>query len=326
MYAQRIRIGLFVTDADDLKHIALAAREEIARKVGKILSKKSNGSDKEAALELAQVLVEDVAVSVREALSQELRTCSFLPREMLFALANDIERVSMPFLIASEATDDAFLEEIILNCGDKAQEAVAGRNGLSEAVSFAISDVGCFRSVETLVENDTADVSERSCKRVVDRFPQDRSLMEKLASRADLPAEIVERIVFKVSKRYGEYMAEKFDLSTDYASYLVSLANRQVFSRTLEMAPHEEVANYLGQLHAVKGLSSDVMLTYLQNGNYRLFTAALAVLLDKPFKAIEARLAQGDKKILARLLEAADFSRSVVGVLLIAYERLVRSR
>jgi uncharacterized protein (DUF2336 family) len=314
-----------VTEVNELKNIDQTAREEIASKVGRIMARESSGSDKEAAVELAKVLVEDVAVSVREALSKELRTCNFLPKEILLSLANDIEQVSMPFLVASQAMDDEFLEEIIHNCGDKAQEAVAARNGLSEAVGFAISDVACQDAVETLVENDTADVSKRSCDRVVDRFPQERSLLEKLASRADLPADIVERLIFKVSKRYGEYMTEKFDLSTDYASYLVSLANRQVFSRTLEMAPEGEVANYLGQLNQINGLSSDVLLNYLQNGNFRLFTAALAVLLDKPYDAVEARISTGDKKILARLLEAAGFARSVVGVLLIAYERLIKA-
>lgn len=315
-----------MTEVDDLKNIGREAREEIASKVGRILAKQAGGSDKEAALELARVLVEDVAVSVREALSNELRACSFLPKEILLTLASDIEQVSMPFLVASQAMDDGFLEEIVHKCGDKAQEAVAARNGLSEAVGFAISDAACQEAVETLVENETAEVSKRCADRMVDRFPQERSLMEKLSARADLPAEMVERIIFKVSKRYGEYMTEKFDLSTDYASYLVSLANRQVFSRTLEMAPHEEVANYLNQLHGVNGLSSDTLLNYLQNGNFRLFTSAVAVLLDKPYEAIEARLAQGDKKVLARLLEAAGFARSVVGVLLIAYERLVRGR
>lgn len=319
-------MGLFVTEVEELKNIGRQAREEIAHKVGKILAKQSSGSDREAALELARALVEDVAVSVREALSQELRACSFLPKEILLKLAGDIEQVAMPFLVASQAMDDTFLEEIIHNCGDKAQEAVASRTGLSEAVGFAISDVGCQDAVEALVENETAEVSKRSCDRVVDRFPEEKSLMEKLASRADLPAEMVERIIFKVSKRYGEYMTEKFDLSTDYASYLVSLANRQVFSRTLELAPLGEISNYLAQLNGVKGLSSDILLNYLQNGNYRLFAAALAVLLDKPFDAVEQRLAQGDKKVLARLLETAGFARSVVGVLLIAYERLIKSR
>lgn len=313
-----------MTEVEELKNIDQIAREQIASKVGRILAKQTNGSDKEAALELARVLVEDVAVSVREALSKELRSCNFLPKEILLKLANDIEQVSTPFLVASQAMDDEFLEDIIHNCGDKAQEAVAARNGLSEAVGFAISDVGCMGAVETLVENETADVSKRCCDRVIERFPKARSLLEKLASRADLPVEIVEQLIFKVSKRYGEYMTEKFDLTTDYASYLVSLANRQVFSRTMELAPQDEVSNYLTQLKDVGGLSSDVLLNYLQNGNYRLFTAALAVLLNKPFEAVEAKVATGDKKVLARLLEAAGFARSVVGVLLIAYERLIR--
>jgi len=313
-----------VPEVEVLKNVGLAAREEVAVRVGKILASDANGSDREAALELARVLVDDVAVSVREVLSKELKKCSFLPKEVLVILASDIDQVSIPFLIASEAVDDALLEEIINSCGDSAQQAVAGRKGLSEVVAFAISDVGCFNAVETLVENDTAEVSKRSGDRIVDRFAREASLMEKLASRSDLPIELVERIIFKVSKRYGEYLNEKFALSTDYASYLVSLANRQVFSRTLEMAPHSEAENYLLQLHSVKGLSSDVLLNYLQNGNFRVFTSALSVLLDKPYETVEARVAQGDKTVLARLLEAAGFSRSVIGVLLIAYERHIR--
>lgn len=314
-----------MTEVDALKNVGLEAREEVAARVGRILAQDTTGSDREAALELARLLVEDVAVSVREALSRELQRCSFLPKEVLTTLASDIEQVSVPFLIASQAIDDDMLEDIVNNGGDSAQEAVAGRQGLSEAVAFAISDAGCYSSVETLVENETADVSRRSGDRILDRFPQERSLMEKLASRSDLPIELVERIIFKVSRRYGEYMTEKFDLSTDYASYLVSLANRQVFSRLLEMAPHTEVANYLVQLHSVKGLTSDVLLNYLQNGNFRLFTSALSVLLEKPYEAVEERVSKGDKNILARLLEAAGFSRSVIGVLLIAYERLIRA-
>lgn len=314
-----------ISDVEELRHIDLAARVEIARKVGKILSKQNGDSQNNRdAMALAKLLVEDVAVSVREALSRELRMCSFLPTDLVAKLAQDIDQVSMPFLVASQAMDDDFLEDIVRSCGEGAQEAIARRDGLSEAVSYAISDVGCKSAVESLIGNDTVELSERSCNRVVDRFPEERSLMEKLAQRADLPASLVERIIFKISKRYGEYLSEKFGLATDYASYLVSMANRQVFSRTLEMAPLGEVKNYLQQLHKVGGLSSDVLLSYLQNGNVKLFTMAISVLLDRPYEAVEARLSKGDKKVIARLLEAAGFSKSVIGVLLIAYDRLLR--
>lgn len=317
-------MSVSINDVEELRHVDLAARVEIARKVGKILAKHNGSADKNDAIELAQLLAEDVAVSVREALSRELRTCSFLPKELVSKLAQDIDQVSMPFLMASQAMDDDLLEDIVRSCGEGAQEAIAQRDGLSEAVSYAISDVGCQSAVESLVGNDTVELSERSCNRVVDRFPEERSLMEKLAQRADLPASVVERIIFKISKRYGEYLSEKFGLATDYASYLVSMANRQVFSRTLEMAPLSEIENYLKQLNHMGGLTSDVLLSYLQNANVKLFTMAIAILLDRPYDAVEARLSKGDKKIMARLLEAAGFSKSVIGVLLIAYDRLIK--
>ncbi len=317
-------MSIDISQMEELRNIDQKAREEIARKVGRILARQENGNGNEDALQLAQLLVEDVAVSVREALAKELRACSFLPLDLVSKLSQDIDQVSMPFLVASQAIDDAFLEEIVRSCGANAQQAIAQRSSLSEAVSFAISDVGSLGAVTSLIANDGAEISERSCCRVVERFPEERSLMEKLAERADLPPVVVERIIFKVSKRYGEYLSEKFGLATDYASYLVSMANRQVFSRTLEMAPLSEIDNYLKQLMAIDGLTSDVLLNYLQNGNVRLFTMAVAVRLDRPYEAVEGKLAQGDKKIVARLLEAAGFSKSVIGVLLIAYERLIR--
>lgn len=312
-----------MNDVEEIKSLETESRAEIARKVGRILSSSQDLADQKAAMELARVLAEDVAVTVREALSRELRSCIFLPQDLVATISKDIEQVSMPFLVASQAVDDAFLEEIVHSCGDSHQEAIAMRKGLSEAVSFAISDIGCHEAVNKLSGNDTADMSKRSFDRVVDRFPDDVGLMEKLASRSDLPVELVERLIFKVSQAFGQILIEKFNVSQDYSSYLVSLANRQVFSRTLESSPLPEIRNYLEQLHQRHGLGSDVLLTYLQNNNLRLFTTSLSILLSKPYEQIEQIVAKRDKKVLARLLDSTGFSKSVIGVLLISYERLV---
>ena len=311
-----------MTDIEDLSNLTQEARADIARKVGHILSSSDDVAEQEAALELAKILAEDVAVSVREALSSELKSCIFLPPELLSIVAKDIEQVSNPFLIASAAMNDRLLEEIVRSCGDSHQEAVARRIRISEAVSFAIADVGCRSAVDQLSGNETADMTERSYNRVIDRFPQDISLMEKLASRNDLPVEIVEKLVFKVSKQYGELLIGKFGISRDYSSYLVSLVNRKVFSKALEMSPQAEIENYLLQLHARQNLGSDVLLTYLQNNNLRLFTASLAVIKGQPYDKMEQLVARRDKKIVAQLLEGIGFSKAVIGVLLISYERL----
>jgi len=311
-----------VTELQEINSLELEARTEVARKVGRILSSSEDLTEQKAALELAKILAEDVAVTVREALSSELNSCIFLPRELLSVVAKDIEQVSVPFLVASGAMDDAFLEEIVRSCSEGHQVAVAQRKGISEAVSFAISDVGCHGAVDQLSVNETADLSIRSFEKVIERFPQDTGLMEKLASRADLPVEIIEKLVFKVSKQYGELLIGKFGISRDYSSYLVSLVNRQVFSKALEMSPQIEIQNYLTQLHGQQNLGSDVLLTYLQNNNLRLFTASLAVIKNQPYEKIEQVMAKRDKNILARLLDGVGFSKSVIGVLLISYERL----
>lgn len=316
-------MSLELADEQELRNIGRSARVDIARKVGRILSRRPETSDAEDALALARILVEDASVSVREALSLELRNCSFLPRDIVSTLSRDIEQISLPFLLASEAIDDEFLEQIVRGGDAKAQTVVARRGSLSEAVSYAISDVGELGAVSELVGNNDAEFSERVHTRVVDRFPEEQTLIEALVARADFPATLIERVIFKVSKRYSEYLNEKFDLSTDYSSYLMSLAKRHVFSKTLEMAPLGEIRNYMEQLHASRGLVSDVVLGYLQNDNIRQFNMALAILLNRPYEQVEVVVARRDKALMARLLDAAGFSKSVVGVLLIAYERLI---
>ncbi|WP_374763638.1 DUF2336 domain-containing protein [Yunchengibacter salinarum] len=314
-----------LTSIEHLRDVDLVARVEISEKVGRLLSGNPGASDREAGLELARMLVADASISVREALSRELRHCVFLPDDLVRSLAADLDQVAMPFLMISEAVDDAILEDIVRSGGAGAQEAIASRAALGERVAYALCDVAGENAVETLMENGTATVAERGFRRVIGRFPEEAALLEKMAERSDFPASLAERIIFKVSERYSRYLMEKFQLADDYASYLTSVATRQVVARTLEAAPDREVARYMGDLKAVGGITSDVLLGYLQNGNTRLFMSALAVLLGRPLQDVAKRLSRGDKAALGTMLDRAGFSNSVRGVLVIAFERLFRN-
>lgn len=309
--------------AEEIRNVDLEARIQIAKKVGRLLAR-GPSDDYDSAADLARLMVEDISVSVREALSQELKSCAFLPKQIVEKLSLDINQVSLPFLMASEAIDDSFLEMIVRESSPEKQGAIAQRQGLSEIVSFAICDVGAVEAVDVLLDNETAEMSERGFQRVVDRFPIETSLMEKLASKAELPMAVVERIVFKVSSIYSKHLTQQYNLSTDYASYLTTLATRQVFARTMDVAPLQEIQNYLSELHKVGGLRSDVILTYLQNKNVRLFLASVATLSGMSFEAVETRIGRYDRHAFSRILEKLSFSSSVAGVLLIAYDRLFR--
>jgi uncharacterized protein (DUF2336 family) len=225
--------------------------------------------------------------------------------------------------VSSKALDDEFLEELVRDSNGAIQMAIAGRDSVSEMLSYTICDVGEFDAVDTLVGNGGATFSIRSCEKVIDRFPEEVGLIEKLAQRADLPINVVERIVFKVSESYSEYLVDRFKLAPDYAEYLITLAKRQVFARSANVISSKEAMNYLGQLHKKGGLTSEMLLSALQHKNLKFFVAGLAVLLNYDFDKTEKILEQGESEALAKMLNIIGFAKSICGVLMIAYDRLI---
>ncbi|UTW56741.1 DUF2336 domain-containing protein [Kordiimonas sp. SCSIO 12610] len=306
-----------------VKNVDVAARIEIARKVGVILSGEHPASDREAALQLATVLVEDAAVSVREKLAKELALCTFLPENIINQITCDLDSVAVPFLVSSKALDDEFLNELVLESNKAIQTAIASRESISEMLAYSVCDVGALEAVDTLVGNDGAKLSIRSCEKVIDRFPDEVGLMEKLAQRADLPINVVERIVFKVSESFSEYLVDRFKLAPDYAEYLITLAKRQVFARSASVISSKEAMNYLRQLHKKNGLNSELLLSALQHKNLKFFIAGLAVLLNAEYEMTEKHLVTGESEALAKMLNTIGFAKSICGVLMIAYDRLI---
>lgn len=306
---------------DELQNVGIEFRVEIAKKVGRLLCSDDPKKDYDAAIELAHFLTEDVSIAVRKALSTQLRNSRYLPTNIVEKLANDIEQVSQPFLMKSQAVDDAFLKEFLGKCDSALQEAVAKRDDVSEELTYAICDVASVEAVSTLMSNEGAHLNEGSATRVVDRFPEEMPLLECMAQRSDLPVAVVECLIFKISSKYGEYLAKKFALTTDYSEYIISLAGRQVFHETLEVSPDFEVYNYFTQLHKEKALTSDLLFGYIQSGYVKVFIVALAVRADMQPKSLWAAIETDSSKVLDKLLRKCNFSRTVIGAILVAFER-----
>jgi len=316
-----------VISEQELREVDLVARVEIAQKVGRLLSRLEDGhSDRDILLQLARFLVEDISVSVREALAKELRSCQFLPDDLIAYVAQDIDQVAMPFVIASKAISDAFLEKIARQCTEGVQEAIAARGNLAETIAYIISDVGTESAVEILMRNDSAEVSERVVNRAVDRFPESQSLMEAIAGRAGLPVAVIERIILMVSREYAEHLVGKFELSTDYTTYLTSLAQRSVFSKTLDKAAKPELLGYLRELDDVGQLTSDTLMTFLRQGHIRLFAAAIAVMLDRDIEDILPPIKSGHVELLTGWLARAGLERPIIKALREAYMDYLKTR
>lgn len=305
----------------ELQNVDREARVEIARKVGQLLCSENRSDDHETALELAQLLTEDVSIAVRTALSNQLRAAPHLPDELVVKLINDIEQVSIPFLIATNAVDDKCLMKLMASCSGLLQESIASRQEISEALTFTICDVGTVEAVSVLMSNDGAKLNESSATKVIERFPEEMTLLECMSKRADLPAEVVKSLIFKVSREYSEYLAQKFELTADYSEYIVSLAERQVFQQSLESFPDFEVHNYFCQLNEEGALTSELLFGYIQQGYVKIFTMALAARTGQSPKALKDALEMDSAKVIGELLTKCDYSRAVIGAIVVAFER-----
>lgn len=316
-------MGGAAINSDELKLVDRVERIELARKIGQFLSGNQQGQDRATGEDLARMLAADTSVAVREALALELRNSSVLPADLVERIARDLDQVAVPFLIAAKALTDDLLEQIVRECGDAAQEAIARRDGVSEPVSYAICDVAREPAVTTLFANPGAEISERTCHRATDRFPDSQSLLQVMAARADLPLSVAESVIERVSDVVAERLVKHYQLGEDLASYLLGSAKRRVFSDTMEAAPTEEVLAYLKRLHRVGALTSDYLLQAIQMGHLRTFRIILALLADAPMEKVTRDLEQRGRMALDRLLKQADLSQSVAGVIVIAYERQV---
>src|SRR6185369_5445361 len=109
---------------------------------GEFSSGRLGARERALAVEIFRIMVQDAELRVRLTLSEQLKQCADLPRDVARTLANDVEQVAMPVLEFSTVLTDADLIEIIDSLSRAKQRAIARRQAVSTAVSAALVDQG----------------------------------------------------------------------------------------------------------------------------------------------------------------------------------------
>ena len=104
----------------------------------------NGGKITEKGLRLAEdifrIMVEDIEIKVREILSDSLKNCKEIPRDIAFKLINDKTSVAVPFIKHyANLTKEDLISILEMQNIDK-QKAVAERQNLSEDISQYIVD------------------------------------------------------------------------------------------------------------------------------------------------------------------------------------------
>ena len=151
--------------------------------------------------DIFRIMVEDIEVKVREILSDSLKNCKSIPRDVAFRLINDQASVAVPFIKHyANLTREDLISILEMQNIDK-QKAVAQRQNLSEDISQYIVDKCPEEVVGTLISNDSARILESTYTSIVQKYPESDNIKKRLVYRAELPVSVIEKIVNSLSRR-----------------------------------------------------------------------------------------------------------------------------
>ncbi len=242
-------------------------------------------TDAERALmeEIFRIMVKDVEVEVRKALSQTLKENPEVPHEVALSLANDVAEVALPIIQFSEVLSDDDLISIISGKDAEHQKAVARREVVSEKVADALVETNNEDVVATLVSNDGAQLSEAIMSRVLDTYGTNPKINEPMALRRELPLTVAERLVSFVSEKFKDHLVTHHAMSPDTAMDLFLSAREKATIGLLQPDTNlRDVQELVDQLHRNKRLTPTLILRALCMGDTTFFETALAKMADIP--------------------------------------------
>ncbi len=282
-----------LTQADIEKLMCDPSPEARADTVGKIASYFGSGefsdSERRLAEEIFRVLARDVEVQVREALSVHLKECPQIPHDIALSLAKDVDSVAIPVIEFSQVLTEDDLVEIINASGASRQSAVARRETVSERVSDALVDTRNEDVVATLMDNEGAEISDRSFEKAIVHFGESEKVNERMAYRAKLPIRIAERLVTLVSDKLKEHLATHHELPSGVTTDLIlGMRERATLSLVRPGAESGDVEKLVRQLHENSRLTPSIILRALCMGDMAFFEAAVARRAGVP--VVNARL------------------------------------
>lgn len=137
-------------------------------------------------------LIENMDTKALIELSVRLSSGGLVPANVAARLSNyDDIAVSGPALEKSESLSERTLVEIAGKKSQKHLAAIAGRQHLSEVVTDILVDRGNSAVSKRVTANLGARISEIGFVKLINRAKTDRDLANAIASRNDLPAELI---------------------------------------------------------------------------------------------------------------------------------------
>lgn len=256
---------------------AVARAQTVEKIAGGLVGHSFTDKERQEAEQIFRLLVSDAEVLVRQTLAETLKSLPELPHDIAFSLANDISDVAAPMLSYSEALSDEDLADIINSKSAEHQTAIAGRATVSEVISDKLADTGNEDVVATLMNNDNAQISEKTFEKVLDKFGDSEKVNAPMVQRSTLPITVTERLVSMVSDKLREHLVSHHDMSPATATDLILASREKTMIGLLKEGTSEgELVRLIDQLYENGRLTPTIILRALCVGDIDFFEHALS--------------------------------------------------
>jgi uncharacterized protein (DUF2336 family) len=239
-------------------------------------------------------LVVEIEAKARAEMARTLAPVANAPNALMHELAKDDDiEVAAPVLTQSAPLKEADLVELARTKGNAHLAAIAGREGIGEAVTEVLVRRGDNTVMHNVADNRSAKLSEDSFTVLVRRAEDDSELAEKVGHRADIPPHLFRDLLVRATavvqqrllasakpetraeiQRVLDKVSKEYDSSAPARDY--SAAQRTVL--TLQQA---------GELNEAK------LAEFARDRKFEETVAAISLLCGVPIETAD-RLMAGD--------------------------------
>ena len=251
-------------------------------------------------------------------LSERLAPINNAPSNVIHTLAVDDEiAIAGPVLSLSDRLTTPDLVEIAMAKSQAHLLAISRRSSLSESLTDVLVERGDMQVVTALAENAGAKLSEKAYADLVEKSEADKSLLEKLGLRLDIPLHIFRRLLQRVSEAVRARLLalaspEKRD---DIAEILASISNDVVQPDDLD-CDFVAAKRRVQLMHERGELDQVALLGFVKARQYAAAVTALATLCSAPVDMIKQMLQDGRNEPLLVPCKAAGMSWPTLRALL----------
>jgi uncharacterized protein (DUF2336 family) len=284
----------------------VARRAEAAHALARAYLYSPLEEEERAGLEAAMtVLLDDPAVSIRLALADALAASERAPHHIILALAGDQPQIAEIVAERSPLLLDSELVDMVAGGSPGLQAAIARRPFVSRAVAAALAEVAPSESCLALLANGGAHLARFSLDRIVERHGDEPELRAALLARDDLPVEVRQVLVGRLSQALVKLVTERNWLPPERAKQALREAVERTTIAMAAEAPPEAVAALVEQLIAAEELTPALLMRAVASGQALFFELALSALAEVPRARVAALVASGRAANLRALLARA---------------------